>query len=71
MNQIKPEKWTKEWYELTTTDELILSLQEARHLLKVNPDKIRQHRSIWDKRIRMILEELNQRKISGEEFEEP
>jgi hypothetical protein len=70
MNQIKPKKWSSEWYELATTDELILSIKEASDLLKVNPDKIRHKRSVWDERIRRISEELNQRKLSGEEFPE-
>lgn len=71
MNQIKPEKWSNEWYELSTTDELIISIKEARHLLKLNPEKVRHQRSIWDERIRKISEELNQRKISDDEFEVP
>jgi hypothetical protein len=70
MNQIKPEKWSSEWYELATTDELILTIKEARHLLKLNSDKVRHQRSIWDERIRRISEELNQREIADEEFEE-
>lgn len=69
MNQIKPEKWSNEWYELATTDELILTIKEARHLLKLNSDKVRHQRSIWDERIRRISEELNQREIADEEFE--
>jgi hypothetical protein len=71
MNHIKPQKWSTEWYELATTDELILSIQEVRHLLEANPDKERSHRPIWNERIRRISEELNQRKLSGDEFEEP
>ncbi|MCI0444100.1 hypothetical protein L0152_12925 [bacterium] len=70
MNQIKPEKWSNEWYELATTDELILTIKEARHLLKLNSDKVRHQRSIWVERIRRISEELNQREIADEEFEE-
>ena len=69
MNQIKPEKWSNEWYELATTDELILTIKEARHLLKLNSDKVRHQRTIWDERIRRISEELNQREIADEEFE--
>lgn len=69
MNQIKPEKWSSEWYQLATTDELLLSIKEIRHLLKASTDTESQ-RSIWDERIRRISEELNQRELSGEEFEE-
>ena len=71
MNYINPEKWSSEWYELATTDELILSLKEVRHLLKGGADKERSHRSTWNERIRRISEELNQRKLSGDDFEEP
>ena len=70
MNQIKPEKWSNEWYELATTDELILTIKEARHLLKLNSDKVRHQHSIWDERIRRISEELNQREIADKEFED-
>jgi len=70
MNQINPEKWSNEWYELATTDELLLSIKEIRHLQKPSAAKVSES-STWNDRIRRISEELNQRKLSGEEFQEP
>ena len=69
MNLIKPEKYSTEWYELATTDELIVLIQEARHLLEINPSR-NQH-SLWEERIRKMSQELSDRKTSGEEWEEP
>jgi hypothetical protein len=71
MNHIKPEKWSKEWFDLATTDELLLSNKEARNFLEMNPSIDHHRRSIWEERIRRISSELEQRKTSGEEWEEP
>jgi hypothetical protein len=68
MNQIKPEKWSNEWYELATTDQLIQSICEARRLLEENP--MLNERSRWSQRITELSKELNRRKTSGEDWEE-
>ncbi|HSE42812.1 MAG TPA: hypothetical protein VLH08_18755 [Acidobacteriota bacterium] len=71
MVQIKPSKWSSEWYELATTDELILSIKEVKHLLDINPKMAQRKRSQWEEKIQRLYSELGQRKTSGEDWEEP
>ena len=57
MNKILPERWSREWYELTTTEELLEILREAKtanhHLAKVQ--------EIWRERIAYLEKELKRR----------
>lgn len=69
MNQINAEKWSSEWYELATTDELTDLIKEAKDLLRSRV-MTRERRLIWEERIKRITDELNQRKTSGDEYEE-
>ncbi|MCI0618365.1 hypothetical protein L0244_35760 [bacterium] len=71
MNQIKPDKYSAEWFELATTDELILSITEAKHFLETTPGITQHQRLLWEERIKKISEELDQRKTSGDEWQEP
>ena len=71
MNQINTEKWSPEWYELATTDELSIVIKEVQHLLETSTGMSHTQRSVWTDRIRRVSDELIQRETSGDDWEEP
>jgi hypothetical protein len=58
MNQIKPSRWSHDWYELTSTEELILLLAQAKDAIHARTKK---NRETWKNRIRQMEEELLRR----------
>ena len=67
MNQIKPARWSPDWYELTSTEELITVSRQAKSAVRSRTGK---SRTIWLNRIRKLEEELHSREESEQDFEE-
>lgn len=71
MNTIKPRKWTTEWYELATTDDLEEVLKVLKASLKHPPGKSHlEARRRLQNRIEKIQKELDRRATSEIEWEE-
>jgi hypothetical protein len=65
-NTIIPKKWSVEWFDLTTTDELLIALREAKEMIHPKGERAGS-RSLWQKRIRLIEEELAGRDTEQED----
>lgn len=64
MEQINPSKWSPEWYESTTEDELVVCVTEAKEALKhLSRTK---DRSLWQGRLQKLEGELAQRQSEEE-----
>lgn len=69
MNAIKPEKWSPEWYEITTTEKLITMLTEAKHSLPTGRGGKPSVRHLWQERLQRLNEELARRETEWDETE--
>lgn len=67
MNHINPEKWSPEWFQLATTDDLISSLHEARRALESLDVR---HRALWKTRTTKLEEELQSRDIERQDWQQ-
>jgi hypothetical protein len=58
MNEVLPQKWTPEWFSITTTEELMNLLHEAKRL-----DRHYKLGSLWMNRIARLEAELESRQF--------
>lgn len=64
MEQINPSKWSPEWYESTTDEELVLCITDAKEAIKHSSGT--KDRSLWQARLQKLEAELAQRETELE-----
>jgi hypothetical protein len=67
MNGIKPVQWSPDWYQLTSTDELITVFEQIKSLLHTRTGK---SAAIWRNRLRRLEEELRRREETQQDMME-
>jgi hypothetical protein len=60
---IIPQRWSHEWFTLTTTDELMRSLREAKRISHKEKSAL-----LWNNRINRLKEEIQRRQFEEQDW---
>lgn len=67
MNTQKLEPWTRDWFELASTNEILVLIDDAKHRLADGP--IDPEQNVWGARLKMLKQELLKRQSDREQRE--